>query len=65
MAFARGTGSVKMLVIKPSVVGKITAAPTPMAARAAISASAEFACAATADVSANSASPELSQARLP
>jgi hypothetical protein len=37
IALARGTGSVKMLVISPSVVGKITAAPTPMAARAAIS----------------------------
>ena len=59
IALARGTGSVKMLVISPSVVGKITAAPTPMAARAAISASAEFACAATADVIANSASPAV------
>ena len=36
IALARRTGSVKMLVISPRVVGKITAAPTPMAARAAI-----------------------------
>jgi len=65
MALARGTGSVKMLVISPSVVGKITAAPTPMAARAAINASAEFICAATAEVTANNASPEFSQPRRP
>ena len=37
IALARGTGSVKILVISPSVVGKITVAPTPMAARAAMS----------------------------
>ncbi len=65
IALARGTGSVKMLVISPRVVGKITAAPTPMAARAAISVSAEFTCAATAEVRANSASPEMSQPRRP
>ena len=41
IALARGTGSVKMFVISAKVVGKITAAPTPIAARAAISASAE------------------------
>ena len=65
IALARGIGSVKMLVISPSVVGKITAAPTPMAARPAMSASAEFTCAAMPDVMANSASPRLSEPRLP
>ena len=65
IALARAAGSVKMLVIRPSVVGKITAAPTPMAARAAISASAEFTCAATAEVAANRARPRLSEPRLP
>src|SRR6185312_10100260 len=60
IALALVTGSVKMFVISPSVVGKITAAPIPIAARAAISASAELTCAATADVIANTASPELS-----
>ncbi|CNL18432.1 Uncharacterised protein [Mycobacterium tuberculosis] len=65
IALARGAGSVKMLVISPRVVGKITAAPTPMAARAAMSASAEFTCAAMTEVIANSARPELSQPRLP
>src|SRR5947208_16877261 len=50
IAFALFTGSVNMLVINDSVVGKITAAPTPIAARAAISTSAEFTCAATAEV---------------
>ena len=39
-----------MLVIRDSVVGKITAAPTPIAARAAIRPSAVFTCAATAEV---------------
>ena len=34
IAFARFTGSVKMLVISDRVVGKITAAPMPIAARA-------------------------------
>ncbi|GJN99873.1 hypothetical protein NJB1907f44_12360 [Mycobacterium marinum] len=65
IALARGTGSVKMLVINPSVVGKMTAAPTPMAARAAINVSAEFTCAAMAEVSANKMRPALSQPRLP
>ena len=65
IALARGTGSVKMFVIRPRVVGKITAAPTPIAARAAIKASAEFACAATTEVIANAASPPLSQPRRP
>ena len=65
IALARGIGSVKMLVINASVVGKITAAPTPMAARAAMSASAEPTCAAMAEVIANSASPELRKPRLP
>ena len=54
MALARFTGSVKMLVISPRVVGKMTAAPTPIAARAAIRPSAVFTWAATADVIANS-----------
>jgi hypothetical protein len=65
MAFARCPGSVKMLVISASVVGKITAAPTPIAARAAISASAECTCAATADVIAKTARPPASQPRRP
>jgi hypothetical protein len=65
IAFARFTGSGKMLVINDSVVGKMTAAPTPIAARAAISASAEFTCAATAEVTAKSARPALSQPRRP
>jgi hypothetical protein len=65
IAFARFTGSVKMLVINDRVVGKMTAAPTPMAARAAISASAELTCAATADVIAKRARPALSQPRRP
>src|ERR1700684_2842197 len=65
IALARHTGSVKMLVIRPRVVGKITAAPTPIAARAAIKAPAELACAATTDVIANAASPPLSQPRRP
>src|SRR6476620_305673 len=50
IAFARFTGSMKMLVINDNVVGKMTAAATPIAARAAIRASAEFTCAATAEV---------------
>ena len=61
IAFARFAASVKMFVISPSVVGKITAAPMPIAARAPISAPAESTCAATADVSAKTASPALSQ----
>ncbi len=65
MAFARATGSVKMFVISASVVGKITAAPTPIAARAAIRPSAVLTCAATAEVTAKTASPELSQPRRP
>ncbi len=65
MAFARETASVKMFVISASVVGKITAAPIPIAARAAIRPSAVFTCAATAEVMAKTASPELSQPRLP
>ena len=65
IALARSTGSMKMLVISPRVVGKITAAPTPMAARAAMSPSAEFTCAATPEVIANRASPRLRQPRLP
>ena len=65
IALARGTGSVKMFVISASVAGKITAAPTPIAARAQIRASAESTCAATAEVIANSASPELRKPRRP
>ena len=65
IALARFTGSVKMLVINDRVVGKMTAAPTPIAARAAISASAVFTWDATADVIAKSASPALSQPRRP
>ena len=65
IAFARATGSVKMFVINASVVGKITAAPTPIAARAAIRPSAVVTCAATAEVIAKTASPELSQPRRP
>src|SRR6185503_20738674 len=65
IALARFTGSVKMLVIKDSVVGKITAAPTPIAARAAIRPSAVFTCAAKADVIAKRARPALSQPRRP
>ena len=65
IALARATGWVNMLVISPNVVGKITAAPTPMAARAAIRASAEFTCAAMAEVIANRARPALSQPLLP
>ena len=57
IAFARFTGSVKMLVINDRVVGKMTAAPTPIAARAAIRPSAVFTWAATADVIANSGEP--------
>src|ERR1700752_5303938 len=65
IALARFTGSVKMLVINDSVVGKITAAPTPIAARAAIRPSAVFTCAATADMIAKRARPALSQPRRP
>ena len=65
IAFARFTGSAKMLVISDRVVGKITAAPTPIAARAQMSASAESTCDATADVIAKTASPALSQPRRP
>src|SRR5271156_2365961 len=57
IALARFTGSAKMLVINESVVGKITAAPMPIAARAAMRESAEFTCAATAEVAAKTASP--------
>src|SRR5271156_1974964 len=63
IALARRIGSVKMLVINPKVVGKITAAPTPIAARAAIRSPAESTCAATAEVIANTSNPELSQPR--
>jgi hypothetical protein len=65
IALARFTGSAKMLVINESVVGKITAAPMPIAARAAMRESAELTCAATAEVAAKTASPALSQPRLP
>src|SRR5271166_4680321 len=65
IALARRTGSVKMLVINPNVVGKITAAPTPIAARAPIRAPAECTCAATADVTAKAINPALSQPLLP
>ena len=65
MAFARFTGSAKMFVINDRVVGKITAAPTPIAARAQINALAESTCDATADVIAKTASPALSQPRRP
>src|ERR1700733_14016560 len=65
IALARRTGSVKMFVIRPRVVGKITAAPPPTGAGAAIKESAEFPCAATIDVIANAASPPLSQPRRP
>src|SRR5882757_6308306 len=61
IAFARFTGSAKMLVISDRVVGKMTAAPTPIAARAQMSASAESTCDAMADVIAKTASPALSQ----
>ena len=54
-----------MLVINAKVVGKITAAPMPIAARAAIRAPAESTCAATAEVIANTSNPELSQPRRP
>ena len=65
IALARGTGSVKMFVISARVAGKITAAPTPIAARPQISASAVSTCAATAEVIANSASPALRKPRRP
>ncbi len=61
IALARRAGSVKMLVISPSVVGKMTAASTPIAARVAMSWSAEFTCSATPEGIANSARPAMSQ----
>ena len=65
IALARCAGWVKMLVISASVAGKITAAPTPIAARAQIRPSAVFTCAATVDVTANSTSPPLRKPRRP
>lgn len=54
-----------MAEINARVVGKITAAPTPIAARAAINPCTESACAATALVTANKTRPAMSQPRLP
>ena len=64
IAFARFTGSAKMLVISDSVVGKMTAAPTPIAARAAMSASAEFTCAATGGRSGEQRKPGAERSRV-
>ena len=65
MALARSLGSVKTLVRMASVAGKMRAAPTPMAARAAISASARSASAASAEVSAEHDQADLHHALAP
>ena len=65
IALARVTGSVKILVIRPRVVGKITAAPTPIAPHAAIRVSAEVIWEAMPEVMANKVRPAMRKPRLP
>ncbi len=63
IALARSPGSVKVLVRIASVAGKISAAPTPISARPAMSISALPASPANADVAPNTTRPTMS-ARL-
>ena len=65
IALARSFGSVKTLVSSANVVGKMSAAPTPIAARAPISSAADPAWDATADAAANAAKPRASAPRRP
>jgi hypothetical protein len=57
MAMARCLGAVNTFTNSASVAGKMSAPPTPIAARQAMSAPAESAVDASTEVSANSASP--------
>src|SRR4051812_45282969 len=65
IAVARRSGSVKILVINDSVAGTITAAPIPMAARAAMSAPEVLTWHAITDIMANIARPAQRKPRRP
>jgi len=65
MARARSAGSGKMLLISASVAGKISAAPTPINARAPISCPEVDTNAASAEVAAKAVSPSARVPRRP